>query len=151
MIRSAAYTLSPNSILCIPSLEGWKWKIQIQKTLQSNQCDPMAIQSLHPFCGALQSGTHSMSPIHFFHTVNVQSCRACDPFLRGTATRPYRSVFWPNWSRGRKTLPRASRTLHSAERRQSALLARTHAFDICKQVLFSSFSLVFSVLRRILS
>ena len=84
MIRSAAYTLSPSSILCIPSLEVGKVKNPNPKTLQSKYCDPNHCIRLVAHCNPIHILCHNT----LVHTVTVQSCRANDPFSRHAAARP---------------------------------------------------------------
>lgn len=73
MMRSAAYTLSPSSILCIPSLEGGT---ECQNPSKNTAIQIVVIRSLHPSCCAPQSDTHFPVTIHSPSTVTVQSCRA---------------------------------------------------------------------------
>lgn len=134
MMRSAAYTLSPSSILCIPSLEGGT---ECQNPSKNTAIQIVVIRSLHPSCCAPQSDTHFPVTIHSPSTVTVQSCRANgSPGAR--QRRPLPTSSQNKLKKGEAApAPRVPRT-RAAEPRQSAPRTRRHPLDICKQVLFSS-------------
>lgn len=140
MIRSAAYTLSPSSILCIPSLEGVE-----NNFIQNNTAIQRVIQSLHPILwGALQSNTH-LKRVHYTFSVRsesifIQSCRANDPFCgAGRYGLPVRCLC-RNWGKGRKAPPARVPRTHRALTPRSADRARYESANarsiFCKQTSF---------------
>lgn len=139
MMRSAAYTLSPSSILCIPSLMivPSNWQIQMV------HCNPVsAILSLHPI-RAPQSDTHFSCHNSLVIRSLFKVTRANDVAIlqHGDTSSPL-EVAAETEAGGSSPVPRAPRP-HATEPRQSAPRVHKHPLDICKQVLFSSTHSVF--------
>lgn len=126
MIRSAAYTLSPSSILCIPSLVVGKVKNPNPKTLQSKYCDPNHCIRLWAHCNPIHILCHNTLFTLSLFKVAARTILFCGTQQRVLSAQRHSR----NWSRGRKPLPRAPRPPHCVPCRQSAPLVRQHPLDI---------------------